>query len=306
MKKVTNFFSGSSQEVREMLTQKMLQASDNLQFEEAGRIKSIIDNLNLALFKQNVENENYGDIDIFNYSIREDKICFDALFYLNGKLSFKDYVVLDYDHQDISDLFKSYVMQIYQKNIVPKNIVVPEGIETEDLELLYPDKIDNSSKKYQVLLDLAKKNAEETLRMTLLENDSFTNKQEKILEQLQKLLRLPTFPYHIEMFDVANIYDEYVTGGMVVYKNGYPSKNDFRKYNIDIQHQDDYHRMQDMTYRRYQKDIFHPTNLPDLIIMDGGKIQVSAVNSQLEILDLKIPVIGLVKDDHHKTNRLLN
>jgi excinuclease ABC subunit C len=306
VKKISSFFSGTSTEVKEQLTQKMLQASENLQFEEAGRIKSILDNLNLALFKQNVENENYGDLDIFNYAIKDDKICFAVLFYLNGKLSFKDYVVLEYDNQDVSDLFKNFMVQIYDKNIIPKSIVVPEDINDEDLQILFEDRISKGTKKYNPLLELAKKNAEETLRMTLLENSSYSNKQQHLLEELQKILSLPSFPYHIEMFDVANIYDEFVTGAMVTYKNGYPSKNDFRKYNIDIKNQDDFHRMQDMIYRRYQKDLFNKINLPDLIIMDGGKIQVSAALSQLELLDLKIPVIGLIKNDQHRTDRLLN
>jgi excinuclease UvrABC nuclease subunit len=74
-----------SNEVKEMLLHKIERAANNLQFEEAGRIKGILDNLDLALFKQDVENENYGDIDIFNYAITDHKICFTVLFYLNGK-----------------------------------------------------------------------------------------------------------------------------------------------------------------------------------------------------------------------------
>jgi excinuclease ABC subunit C len=193
------------------------------------------------------------------------------------------------------------VVQIYSRNILPKEIILPDEIEAEDLKLLYENKVKTAPKKYQALLNLARKNAEETLRVNLLENGSYSNKQQKILQDLQTLLHLPTFPYHIEMFDVANIYNEFVTGAMVVYKNGYPSRNDFRKYNINIEHQDDFHRMQDMIYRRYQKMLMAKSPRPDLIIMDGGKIQVHAAVSQLELLGLDIPVIGLIKNSHHKT-----
>jgi excinuclease ABC subunit C len=306
IKHVSDFFGGKSNEVKEMLLHKIERAANNLQFEEAGRIKGILDNLDLALFKQDVENENYGDIDIFNYAITDHKICFTVLFYLNGKLSFKDSTIFDFDDQDIGDLFKSFVVQIYSRNILPKEIILPDEIEAEDLKLLYENKVKTAPKKYQALLNLARKNAEETLRVNLLENGSYSNKQQKILQDLQTLLHLPTFPYQIEMFDVANIYNEFVTGAMVVYKNGYPSRNDFRKYNINIEHQDDFHRMQDMIYRRYQKMLMAKSPRPDLIIMDGGKIQVHAAVSQLELLGLDIPVIGLIKNSHHKTERLLN
>jgi len=116
---------------------------------------------------------------------------------------------------------------------------------------------------------------------------------------------LPDLNY-LEIFDVSNLQQNASVGGMIVYKNGVPSTNDYRKYLLDPKNRDDYHRFSEMIYRRYHALIIKRLPFPDLIIVDGGKIQIKATLVQLALLNLKIPVIGLVKNQKHQTDRVMN
>ncbi|ASP28605.1 excinuclease ABC subunit C [Spiroplasma corruscae] len=304
---VKKVFYQGGEEFKKILKDKMIKASDNLQFEEAQRIKEIINNLGFTTEDQYVDFGEAFNKDIYGYYFEENYISFAVLFYRSGKLISKDSMVFESDVDNVQELFESFVMQVYQKNMIPDLIILPSNFVLGGLSLFFGTKI---SKKYDEisnnLLGLAKENAKEFLIEKIKYKSQKSIIYEELLNSLQSLLNLPRFPYHIEMFDVANILDEYVTGAMVVFKNGLPSFNDFRKFNINIDNQDDYHRMQNMVYRRYQKDLNKPENLPDLIIMDGGKIQVNAANSQLDLLDIHIPVIGLVKNQKHKTEYIFN
>ncbi|AGR41916.1 excinuclease ABC subunit UvrC [Spiroplasma diminutum] len=304
---VKNFFNRTNDDFKNKLEEKMFIASDNLQFEEAQRIKDIINHLNFSAVEQFVDFNDNLNRDVFNYYSTEEYICFVVLFYRSGKLILKDQIIIKNKVEDIDSLFENFIMQIYSKNMLPDYIVIPQNLRNTNLNLLFKDKIaygvDEASLR---ILELAKNNATEYIRQEELYKNQKSISKEELLNKLQKVLKLPKYPYHIEMFDVANILDEFVTGAMVVFKGGQPSFNDFRKYNIIIEEKGDFQRMQNMVYRRYQKDIAENNNLPDLIIMDGGKIQVHAAKSQLDILDLNIPVIGLVKNDKHKTEYIFD
>ncbi|AXK51468.1 excinuclease ABC subunit UvrC [Spiroplasma alleghenense] len=304
---VDEFFQTSSDEVKEKLTLKMTQAADNLQFEEANRIKKLIEHLNFSRVDQEVDLNDNLNRDVVASFISDNKIAFAILFYRQGKLVFKDDFVGDFEGQDLSELYESYLSQIYSKNMLPDYILVDEAIKIEDFANNYNNKlatvVGETEKK---MLNLAMLNAQEVLRQSQLSKSIVLNNETTILKELQEMLDLPSYPHHIEIFDVANIMDEFVLGAMVVFKGGKPSFNDFRKYNIEIEEKGDYQRFQNMIYRRYQKALRENQELPDLIIADGGIIQVNAILSQLEILDLKIPVIGLVKDQNHRTDHILD
>ncbi|AOG60171.1 excinuclease ABC subunit C [Spiroplasma helicoides] len=307
IQKIDNFFAGKSNDVKEQLEQKMFQAAENLQFEEAQRIKEIIEHLEFTTTEQDVDLNDSLNRDVFSYYEMDGYICFTTLFYRAGKLSLKNNEILKNEGQDLSELFKSYITQIYTKNIIPDYIVIPSEIDITDLELLFGNKLINEKEKNsERLLKLAKENATEFLFQKIHYSQNSKITKEEILIQLQELIKLDSFPYQIEMYDVANIANEYVTGAVVVFKNGVVSKNDFRKYNIEIDDEGDYQRMMEMIKRRYQKIIDSKEKWADLIIMDGGIIQVHAAKRALESLNISIPVIGLVKNDKHKTEYLLN
>ncbi|QBQ07459.1 excinuclease ABC subunit C [Spiroplasma gladiatoris] len=307
IKKIKDFFDGKSNDVQEILENKMYQAAENLQFEEAQRIKEIIEHLKFTTEKQDVDLSDNINRDVFNYFEFENYICFTVLFYRSGKLSLKNNEVIKNEGQDINDLFKSYILQIYSKNLVPNFLGVPKTINVDDLKLFFQKTILNEEDfTTNRLLDLAKENAREYLFQKLHYSDQNSITKEEVLQKLQSLIKLDKFPYHIEMYDVANMLNEYVTGAMIVFKNGVVSKNDFRKYNIEIEEKGDFNRMEEMLYRRYKKDLEFPEKWADLIIMDGGIIQVHAAKKALAKLSIDIPIIGLVKNDKHKTEYILD
>ncbi|WP_250638279.1 UvrB/UvrC motif-containing protein [Spiroplasma clarkii] len=212
--------------MKDKLEQKMLQAAQNLQFEEAQRIKEIISHLSFTTTQQDVDLNDELNRDVFNYFQYEDYLCFIVLFYRNGKLTFKNTEVIKNEGQDIIELFKSFILQIYAKNILPDYIIVPSEVESDDLQVFFGEKIvDNSQTINQRLLDLASSNAQEYLYQEIHYKNKEVTKEE-LLTELQQLLQLSVFPYQIEMYDIANIMDEFVTGAMVVYKNGFASHND--------------------------------------------------------------------------------
>ncbi|WP_338971788.1 excinuclease ABC subunit UvrC [Spiroplasma endosymbiont of Panorpa germanica] len=304
---VDDFFRSSSEEVKNKLTSKMIQAADNLQFEEAGRIKKLIEHLNFSRVEQEVELNDNLNQDVIAFFVEEDKIAFSILFYRQGKLVFKDEFVGEFEGQNLNELHESYLSQIYAKNMLPDFILVDDSLNVEEFSNNYNGKITTVvSPTEKRLLNLALINAKEALRQSKLAKTIVLNNEVTILKNLEETLKLPNYPQHIEIFDVANILDEFVIGAMVVFKGGKPSFNDFRKYNIDIPKKGDYQRFQHMIYRRFQRGLREQQELPDLIIADGGIIQVNAIKSQLELLDLQIPVIGLVKDQHHNTDHILD
>ncbi|AOX44015.1 excinuclease ABC subunit C [Spiroplasma sp. NBRC 100390] len=308
IKKVHAFFKGNFNETKELLEKRMLQAANNLQFEEAQKLKLLIRNLDWTLSSQTVEMLNQNEnLDVISLYQTDHNLVLTTLFYRAGKLSYKDYeyyqVTVEDDYQE---LYRLYLQNIYQKNILPTKIIVNEAIALPELNLLFDNRVFHpQTRAEKTIMRLATDNSYESY----LQSQSTAQRQlnnVEVLQELQNLLHLNELPYLIEMIDIANINDEFVTGGVIVYKNGRPSRNDYRKYNLAIIEQDDAHRIAAVVARRYQKAIETDQPLPNLIIMDGGIQQVNACLNELTKLNLTIPVIGLVKNDQHKTDHLLN
>ncbi|WP_031543274.1 excinuclease ABC subunit UvrC [Mesoplasma photuris] len=305
---VDKFFKGNVKEVEQTLINKMQIASNNLQFEEAQRIKETIKSLKIITFDQNVELNSQKDTDVFNYHISNENIALVGLFFRGGKLIFKDEHIQEYFEQDEEAMLFNYIDAIYTKNNIPHKIIVPKFSNDILINDQLKTVITKPINKEEIgLIELAYKNAEELNRKSLIKSLSAQTNKSVVLKELQTLIDLNVYPNHIEMFDISNIGNEFVTGSCVVYKNGVPSRNDFRKYNIEIEDASDYHRVKNMIYRRFQKALVERREMPDLIIMDGGIIQINAAKEQLNLLGLEeLNVIGLVKDDHHKTDHLID
>ncbi|AHI58142.1 hypothetical protein P344_04070 [Spiroplasma mirum ATCC 29335] len=305
---VDEFFKGNTRQIKALLTKKMHQTASNLQFEEANKIKLLIHRLDWTISDQNVDFLNKSqNVDIVGLFQTPEMLVITVLFYRLGKLSYKDsdYFMLTKD-DDPQEIIRLYLQNIYQKNILPKKIIIDPRVDLTELALLYPKIFKhpkNTNDRHVMKLAIA--NSQESYLQYQKYHHHRGSKEDLLLE-LKNLLKLPEIPYLIEMFDIANINDEFVTGGVITYKNGLPSRNDYRKYNIEISYQDDYHRITNLVFRRYQHAKAEKRALPNLIIMDGGIQQVNACLKQLDILDLQIPVIGLVKNEHHRTDHLLN
>lgn len=308
IKKVDNFFKGNIKEVKNSLIKSMRKAAENLQFEEAQRIKETINSLKFATEKQNVEFNSQQDIDAISFEIDDEKIAISTLFYRGGQLIFKDEHIQTYLEQDLNDLMNMFLVQIYQKNILPNKIILPFQIDLISLSEDFIKIATHPIKKDELkMFNISLANSVDALRRSKISTSTNIGNEEEILKNLAEIAHLQNELRRIEMFDISNIANEHITGSCIVYINGKPVRSEFRKYNIDPVFTSDYDRLKDMLYRRFQKSLLEKRDLPDLIAMDGGIIQVHAAKEILLMLGLEvIPVIGLVKNEKHQTDKLLD
>ena len=155
------------------------------------------------------------------------------------------------------------------------------------------------------LIEMANTNAKISLEqeVKIIRNDE----KRSILanEELKDLLRLPVLD-RIDAFDNSNLFGSYAVSGMIVFKSGKPCKKEYRKYKVSVDKNDDYNTMKEVIYRRYYRVLLEKQEMPELILVDGGENQIRACKEILEALNLKIKVCGLKKDDHHRTNELID
>ena len=207
---------------------------------------------------------------------------------------------------DLEEEMDSYIMRFYAKHEIPKEILVAEEISSTVLQSYFENKLVVPQKgQKKKLLEMATENAKINLENELelvLKKEYFT---EDANEELRKILQLETLD-RIDLFDNSNLFGDWSVSGMVVFKNGVPAKNEYRKYKISFDKNDDYGMMREVIYRRYQRALVEKTELPNLIIVDGGIGQIHACKEVLDALHLKIKVCGLKKNDKHRTNDLVD
>ena len=286
----------------------MLEASENLNFERAQELRDQIAAIEAVMEQQKVTFSEKIDIDIFGYSYNKGWMCIQVFYIRQGKLIERDVSIFPF-YSEAKDAFISFIGQFYlhHKNLKPKQILVPIGTDAHLLkELLETDVHTPFRGQKRELVELAMKNAQIALeeRFSLIELDE--ERTIKSVEKLGEILGIET-PRRIEAFDNSNIQGADPVSAMVVFIDGRPEKNEYRKYKIrTVEGPDDYDTMREVIRRRYKRVLLEKLPLPDLIIVDGGKGQMSAAKEVLEDeLGLSIPLCGLVKDDKHKTGELL-
>ena len=207
---------------------------------------------------------------------------------------------------DFNNEITEYLIKFYDKGILPHELLVPKDIDNELLSEYFNIKVNSPQKgKLKSLLDLCMENAKEQLELqeeTLKKDDE---ERLKAIEELKKLLKLDKL-HRIESFDNSHLFGTFYVGGMVVFDDFLPNKDLYRKYKISTDVKDDLSAMKEVIYRRYFKTLMEESYTPDLIVMDGGQNQISVCKEVLDSLNLKIPIIGLVKDNNHRTNHIMN
>ncbi len=302
IKSVTDFLNGDTREVIKKLSAEMDLYTFNLEFEKAIKIRDLINSINKTTAKQNVDFNNLKNVDAFNYYEDKGYIAIQGLLVRNGKV-LENAIYLVPLYGDEKEEFISFIMQYYSKREIPKELILPL-----ELKELLPDNIIDTTITYP---HYGVKN--ELLKMSYLnaKNYHLTNfniiykKQQKtndFNEELSKLLNKDI--RHIEIFDNSNTSGTNNVSGMVVFKDGQPSKKDYRLYKLNDQ-VDDVNSMREVLYRRYYRVLNEELKQCDLIIVDGGKGQIKAAKEVLEGLELDIKVIGLVKDDKHQTRGIM-
>ncbi len=258
--------------------------------------------------KQKMTMTDFTDRDVFGYAVDKGWMCVQVFFIRQGKLIERDVSMFPiYDEPEEEML--SYLGQFYTKanHFKPKEILIPETIDASIAEQLLEVKVLTPRRgQKKDLVKLAEKNAAIALKekFSLIERDE--DRSIKAVENLGKSMGIYT-PHRIEAFDNSNIQGTDPVSALVVFIDGKPKKNEYRKYKIkSVKGPDDYESMREVTRRRYSRVLKENLPLPDLLIIDGGKGHVEAVRDILENeLGLDIPISGLVKDEKHRTSQLL-
>ena len=310
IKSAMRFLNGSSDELTTILKQKMEEASNNLEFEQAMEYRDTINSINEIVEKQTMELDDGLSKDIFGYYSKDGLVAIQVLHMRSGKIIERSGEIFDLIGE-IDEAILSYIYQFYDdtNNLVPKEIIIPYLEEYQILSELLTTKVIVPVKgiKKQLLnnvMENAKNNIDNLQKMRLIEIE----KTKKPLEDLAKLLDI-NYPKVIELFDNSNIQGATPVSAMVRYVDGKPSYKDYRKYKVKtVKGPDDYHTMMEVIERRYKRLLAENANLPDMIIVDGGKTQVKAASIVLKKLNIEneITLIGLLKDDHHRTRGMVD
>lgn len=309
-RQVKEILNGNTRELGMWLYNEMLKKAEEMKFEEAEELKRKYVMLENFMAKSEVVSYTIKDIDVFSIVTEEnDNMVFINYMHVkNGTInqSFTfEYRRKLYETEE--ELLLTAIQEIRERfDSHAKEIIVPFEIDwkMKDADLFVPQRGD---KKH--LLELSVMNGKQYRfdRLKQVEKLNPEQKSVRLMKLLQSLLGLEKMPYHIECFDNSNISGTDAVAGCVVFKGMKPSKKDYRKYIIKtVVGPDDYASMQEVVRRRYSRMAEEGTTLPDLIITDGGKGQMSCVKEVIwDEMKLSIPIAGLAKDNRHRTNELL-
>lgn len=302
LEQVRHILKGNTGEVHNYLKTEMQQYAANMQFEKAEIYKKRIEDLNQYTSKSTVVNPRLGDVDVISIFSEEDRAFINYMMVIKGsiiytknieiekKLEETDEEMLAIAYDSLRNTFKSKTKEL----IAPYHIDVAE----DDINIIVP-KI--GDKKH--LLDLSLKNVmihrdEVKRKSSLLLSDKNKEQQMEVVEELQSALQLSSLPVHIECFDNSNFQGAFPVSAMVCFKNGVPSKKDYRHYHIKtVKGINDFASMSEVVYRRYRRLLDENATLPQLVIIDGGKGQLGAAMESIERLGLtgRMTVVGLAK-----------
>ncbi len=301
---IIKFLGGDHSIVTKKLKDKMEFESSILNFEKAKEYKELLDYINITLTNQEVELKDNIDRDIFGYYFDKGYLSIQVFFIRGSKIVERKSNIFDIV-DDIGEELTRFIARFYNNFNKPKEILVPDIVDNEilskylDLNVKKPVKgeklklVNNACLNAKIVLEekfeLIKRDEEKTIG---------ANEELKNILKLDKLSR-------IEIFDNAHLFGTYNVSGMVVFIDGKPSKNNYRKFKISIDKNDDYGTMREVIYRRYFRVLKDSLERPDLIIVDGGIGQINVAREVLKSLNMYIPVVGLKKDDKHTTNALL-
>lgn len=313
---VIKFIKKGSAETLKYLTQKMNEASEKLDFEQAAEIRDKIKAIEDIKSRQKVVSYKVKEQDVIAVAQDKSNVSFEVFRFSDGDLYESQNFIVE-PEDDITSTRTEFIKQYYMiKNIIPKNIILDGEIENPDLikeflsqksgkfvNISVPKKGDQLK-----LVEMCKNNAYEAL----LQSKESKSRYEDILEELKNILCLKNVPRYIEAYDISNLHGSDNVGGMIVFKDGKPFRSAYRKFKINtVTGQDDYHSMKEIIGRRLNNYIEEKEKydkgfktLPDLILIDGGIAHTRAAKDVLNSLQIDIPVFGMVKDSKHRTRAI--
>lgn len=310
-----DFLSGGSSQSLKNLTQQMMDASENLEFERAASIRDSINAIKKLSDKQKVIQSSIKDQDVIAYFSDGNKACFEVFRFEGGRLCDRqDFPVEAGDSP--KDAMAEFITRFYGSgNSIPKNITLESSADSQELL----EKFLTEKKGSRVYITVPGKGEQRKLALMCRENAAervaqlkgATGRELSVLQELKELLGMEKIPFYIESYDISNHAGAENVAGMVVFENGRPLKKAYKKFKIkSFAGQDDYASMNEVLRRRLEEYNLHKDEgvgfgrLPDLILLDGGVGQVNAVKPLLSEFQLDIPLFGMVKDDRHRTRAI--
>ncbi|WP_282940781.1 excinuclease ABC subunit UvrC [Paenibacillus sp. RC67] len=339
VQEISRFLNGGHDEIKQDLTRKMHEAAEELNFERAKELRDHIVHIDAVMEKQKITTNDVVDRDVFGYAVDKGWMCVQILYMRQGKLIERRASMFPYYGEEYED-FVSFVTQYYSDNpALPREVFLPgepeqgqelgetaedaavEGSTDEDsaqAESLKTDVKDALESWLKVKVHIPRRGLKKNMvhmacdnarvgleeKFRLIERDE--QRTVKAVENLGEWLGTGVI-HRIEAFDNSNIQGSDPVSAMVVFTDGKPDRKEYRKYKIrTVQGPDDYETMREVVRRRYERVLKDNLPMPDLVVIDGGKGQISAAVDVLENeLGLYIPVCGLVKDAKHKTAELM-
>ena len=301
---IIKFLKGDHTLITEKIIEQMNFESSKMNYEKALELKELLDYINITLVKQKVEINDSINRDIFGYYVDKGYLSIQVLFIRGGKIVERHSKIIPLIDDEKEELTR-YIANFYERILLPKEILVPPIVDKELLENYFNINVKSPVRGTKLkLVEMANENAKVALneKFDLIKKDE--NRTSGANEELKKLLKLDKLD-RIELFDNSNLFGNFNVSGMVVFLDGKPAKNEYRKYKVTFDKNDDYKTMKEVVYRRYFRVLKDNLVKPDLIIVDGGIGQIHMAREVLKSLNLDIMVVGLKKDNHHATEALL-
>lgn len=302
---IIKFLKGDTSLITQKLKEEMLEESNKMNYEKARELKELLDYINITVDHQKVEISDALDRDIFGYYFDKGYLSIQVFFLRNGKIVGKHSKIIPTIEEHTEELNR-YIATFYESDVIkPREILVPDICDINllqeflEIRVLVPQK----GTKLEII-KMANNNAKENLtrEFNLIKRDE--ERTIKANDELKEILKLEKLD-RIEIFDNSNLFGNFNVSGMVVFVQGMPYKNGYRKFKITFDKNDDYNTMKEVIYRRYFRVLKDNLDKPDLIIVDGGINQMNAAREIINSLNLDIMVVGLRKDNKHTTNALL-
>ena len=339
IKDLCSFLNGRTESIVDRLQIEMQQASQDLRYEKAAAIRDQLNAIEAVVKRQRVFDTEYVDSDVIAIARSEREACVQVFFIRGGKMIGREYFLMEgAEDSDDQAVLQEFIKQFYDKAAsLPSEVLLPQEIEEAQIIKQWLQQRRGDDKKVEIkiprrgkkkdLIRMATENATETLSSLQSQWEADTHRQEQALADLQKALKMDTPPNRIECYDISNTQGTAIVGSMVVFEQGTPNKKLYRRFNIrTVEGPDDFASMDEVLARRFRRwmadreledDPAHKPDLafgllPDLLIVDGGKGQVSRAVEVLEGFELlgKFPVAGLAKQNeelfiHGRTRGLL-
>ena len=329
VKETISFLNGNYKGVLDILTKKMEKAAELMEYEDAAKYRDLINSVKSVSIKQKITSDEYMDRDIIAYAMEGNDAVVQVFFVRNGKVLGREHFHIELAPHDTGmEVLENFIKQYYANSpYIPKELLIQEDIADREIiekwlsikrgqkvVIKHPVK----GKKEQ-MVELAARNATIVLRQDKDKIKSEERKTKGAVREIDELLGLP-YTKRMEAYDISDISGYDTVASMVVYEDGSPRRNDYRKFKIKtVIGANDYASMKEVLTRRFthglkeredlkennlDDDYGSFTRFPDIIMMDGGRGQVNVCLEVLEELGLDIPVCGMVKDDNHRTRGL--